>query len=69
MPKGKPAGVRCLHLNDDNLCVLFGRPERPAFCDAFKAVAEVCGASREQALQTLTWLEGETQPTTSDDKA
>ncbi|PAS17689.1 hypothetical protein CGT75_04930, partial [Vibrio cholerae] len=28
MPNGKPAGVRCVQLNEDNLCQLFGRPER-----------------------------------------
>ncbi|MEI0618555.1 YkgJ family cysteine cluster protein, partial [Pseudomonas aeruginosa] len=30
MPAGKPAGVRCLHLDENHLCGLFGRPERPA---------------------------------------
>ena len=24
MPHGKPAGVRCVQLSDDNLCLLFG---------------------------------------------
>ncbi len=28
MPEGKPAGERCLHLTVDNLCDLFGKPER-----------------------------------------
>ena len=62
MPHGKPAGVRCLHLDDDNLCRLFGTPERPDYCGAFKPMLEVCGTSREEALHTLTWLESETLP-------
>ena len=62
MPEGKPAGVRCIHLDHNNLCRLFGTPDRPDFCAAFKPMYEVCGDNSEQAMQTLTWLEGETQP-------
>jgi Fe-S-cluster containining protein len=62
MPNGKPAGIRCLHLDEDNLCRLFGTPERPDYCAGFKAMLEVCGTSREEAMQTLTWLESETLP-------
>lgn len=62
MPEGKPAGVRCIHLDEHNLCRLFGTPDRPDFCAAFKPMVDVCGDNREQAMQTLTWLEGETQP-------
>ncbi|HEX2642113.1 MAG TPA: YkgJ family cysteine cluster protein, partial [Thermoanaerobaculia bacterium] len=29
MPDGKPAGVRCVQLTADNLCLIFGLPERP----------------------------------------
>ncbi|MBP8171893.1 MAG: YkgJ family cysteine cluster protein, partial [Pseudomonas sp.] len=29
MPNGKPAGQRCVQLSAANLCLLFGRPERP----------------------------------------
>ena len=61
MPEGKPAGVRCIHLNDDNLCALFGRPERPLFCAAFAAEAEYCGSSRAEALVILTELEDQTK--------
>ncbi|GAK84964.1 hypothetical protein JCM19238_2544 [Vibrio ponticus] len=28
MPNGKPAGVRCIQLNEHNLCKIFGQPER-----------------------------------------
>ncbi len=60
MPNGKPAGVRCLHLDDDNLCMLFGTPERPDFCAGFTASEEVCGESREDAIRIIGWLEGAT---------
>jgi hypothetical protein len=32
MPQGKPAGVRCIQLDEANRCRIFGRPERPAVC-------------------------------------
>jgi len=57
---GPDAGERCLHLSVDNLCALFDKPERPAVCSAFGADAAVCGSSREEALQLIEWLEGET---------
>jgi len=57
MPLGKPAGVRCLHLSDANLCGLFGQLTRPAVCAAFSADQSVCGESREDAIRLLGWLE------------
>ncbi len=62
MPDGKPAGVRCTNLSEDNLCKIFGHPERPQLCDGFKAGADVCGATREEALQLISLLEAETAP-------
>jgi len=62
MPDGKPAGVRCIQLDADNRCRIFGRPERPAFCVGLQPSEEMCGNSREQALRWLSWLEGETSP-------
>lgn len=60
MPNGKPAGVRCVHLDDQMRCRIFERSERPAVCAAFKAEAWVCGESREQALLILQDLEDQT---------
>ncbi|WP_286292126.1 YkgJ family cysteine cluster protein [Methylomarinovum tepidoasis] len=57
MPDGKPAGVRCIHLDEDDRCRLFGRPERPAVCEWFQAEAETCGESRTEALVRLQRLE------------
>ncbi len=62
MPGGKPAGVRCVQLDADLRCRLFGRPERPAVCSRLRPEAEMCGASREEALVTLTTLERVTAP-------
>lgn len=61
MPKGKPAGVRCLHLDDDNLCVLFGSDLRPDFCAGFAASEDVCGQNRAEALRMIGWLESATE--------
>ena len=62
MPQGKPAGVRCVQLSDDNLCLIFGQPERPATCVALRPSAEMCGTTTEEALVYLTWLEEVTKP-------
>lgn len=61
MPNGKPAGVRCVHLADDQRCALFGRPERPAFCGGLQPSLEMCGGSREEALAWLARLEAATR--------
>jgi len=60
MPNGKPAGVRCVNLSDENLCTLYGRPARPAFCSGWKPSPEVCGKSFAQAMKNLAALEHET---------
>ena len=62
MPHGKPAGVRCGQLTDDNRCRLFGLPERPAFCVGLRPSAEMCGETREAAFVYLATLEALTQP-------
>ncbi|RUS48269.1 YkgJ family cysteine cluster protein [Cohnella sp. AR92] len=62
MPEGKPAGVRCVQLTDDNRCRLFGRPERPAVCGSLAPSIEMCGSANEEAFRILTWLEQETNP-------
>jgi len=62
MPHGKPAGVRCIQLDADNRCRVFGRPERPAFCGGLQPSADMCGPSREHAVRWLTSLEIQTQP-------
>ncbi|CAB3746401.1 hypothetical protein LMG29542_00200 [Paraburkholderia humisilvae] len=62
MPEGKPAGVRCVQLGDDLRCTIFGKPERPACCSGLQPQAEMCGASRADALVWLARLEHDTRP-------
>ena len=62
MPQGKPAGVRCVQLTEDNRCKLFGQPERPAFCVSLRPSAEMCGADAAAAMEWLGRLESLTQP-------
>ncbi len=62
MPQGKPAGVRCVQLDDANACRIFGRPERPAVCGQLMPSAEMCGASATAAMVWLTSLELATAP-------
>ncbi len=57
MPHGKPAGVRCVQLDADNLCLLFGDPRRPAVCERFAFDVELCGEHRDQALIRIGELE------------
>jgi hypothetical protein len=62
MLEGKPAGVRCVQLTDDNLCRLFGQPERPAVCVNLRPMREMCGETTEEALSYLAFLELATAP-------
>lgn len=62
MPEGKPAGVRCVQLTDDDHCLLFGRPERPAFCASLRPAEEMCGRTAREAFARLVRLERLTAP-------
>jgi uncharacterized protein len=52
-----PGMPRCAQLSVDNLCGIFGKPERPAVCSAFEADIEVCGSSSDEAIKLLGWWE------------
>lgn len=62
MPAGKPAGVRCVQLTEDDLCRLFGKPERPLICRSLQPSPDMCGQSKEDAYRYLTMLEEATNP-------
>ena len=62
MAGGKPAGVRCVQLDADNRCRIFGRPERPACCSGLQPSTEMCGVRRAEALIWLADLEASTRP-------
>ncbi|HEX2604629.1 MAG TPA: YkgJ family cysteine cluster protein [Oxalicibacterium sp.] len=57
MPDGKPAGVRCVQLDEANRCRLFGQPERPAVCGGLQPQQEMCGETQADALVYLSRLE------------
>jgi len=62
MPDGKPAGIRCIQLDDKNACQLFGLPSRPEVCRQFEPQQDMCSAGPEAALRWLTALEQQTCP-------
>lgn len=63
MPHGKRAGERCVQLDSDLRCKIFGDPRRPACCGGLQPSNEMCGETREHALRWIERLERETQPT------
>ena len=62
MPHGKRAGERCVHLDDQNLCALFGHADRPRFCVELKPQPSMCGANTAEAMAILATLEIATAP-------
>jgi Fe-S-cluster containining protein len=62
MPLGKPAGVRCVQLDENLGCRLFGHPSRPVVCGRLQPSPEMCGESAPAALGWLTRLEAATRP-------
>ncbi|HPN79532.1 YkgJ family cysteine cluster protein [Dokdonella sp.] len=62
MPNGKPAGVRCVNLDANARCSLFGDPARPEVCRSLQPEMSMCGSSRTHALRWLAELEELTAP-------
>lgn len=62
MPDGKPAGVRCIQLTDDNRCKIYGQPERPEVCNRLRPSEEMCGQDAQEAYIYLMNLEQQTSP-------
>lgn len=61
MPHGKPAGVRCVQLDEQERCRIFGSPQRPACCGGLQPSADMCGDERAHALVWLAQLERATR--------
>lgn len=62
MENGKKAGEPCIQLDDNNLCKIFNDPKRPYVCGSLKPCKDMCGNTKEEALEFLTLLEIETRP-------
>ncbi|HJV27010.1 MAG TPA: YkgJ family cysteine cluster protein [Aromatoleum sp.] len=62
MEGGKPAGMRCVQLDDADRCRLFGDPRRPAVCGSLSPSPQMCGGHREAAIRWLAELEALTAP-------
>jgi uncharacterized protein len=62
MPHGKPACIRCIQLTPDNLCLLFGHPDRPGVCVRLRPNQEMCGQTAAEAIAWLDDLERATNP-------
>jgi hypothetical protein len=56
MPGGKPAGMRCVQLDEAKRCRLFGQPERPAVCRQIQPSQEMCGAHEDDGRHALVYL-------------
>jgi Fe-S-cluster containining protein len=62
MPEGKVAGERCVHLDPENRCRIFGQPERPRFCAELAPSEQMCGDGPAEAMRILERLEQLTRP-------
>ena len=62
MAAGKPAGMRCSQLSEDNRCLLFDNNERPQVCRNLQPDEEMCGASHAEAMERLAEWEQLTRP-------
>ena len=57
MEGGKPAGVRCVNLDENNICRIWNTDEYPPVCRAFTPTAEFCGESDEEAMRNIREIE------------
>lgn len=62
MPDGKPANTKCVQLADNNQCKIFTSPLRPKVCANLQPSSEMCGTTRQQAMDYLIYLEAATAP-------
>jgi len=62
MPYGKPAGVRCINLDQTNRCHLWNTALLPTICRSFPPLLDVCGHDAAEAMVNLTVMEMQTSP-------
>jgi hypothetical protein len=56
MPQGKPAGVRCVQLDEQQRCRIFGQPNRPAVCGQLMPSVEMCGEQGDGGRHARVYL-------------
>ena len=56
MPQGKPAGVRCVQLDEQQRCRVFGQPNRPAVCGQLLPSMEMCGPQDDGGQHARLYL-------------
>ena len=52
MPDGKPAGIRCIHLQEDYRCAIYDNG-KPQVSEGFNAEEEFCGSNQDEAMRIL----------------
>ena len=57
MPEGKAMNTKCIQLNENFLCNIFDKPERPRVCRNFKFDIDICGDSQQEAMRIMSELE------------
>lgn len=57
MKNGKLAGIKCIHLSQENLCKIYQSPDRPKVCRSYQPSIEFCGNSFKDAINILTHIE------------
>ncbi len=62
MPEGKPAGVRCVNLDEHNACRIFMADHFPEICRSIRPMRDMCGDTNEEAWEYLARLEEATKP-------
>ncbi len=62
MPRGKKAGVRCVNLSENNICMIHNTAEYPEVCRNLRADKEMCGHGFKEAAAYLGNLEKLTSP-------
>lgn len=60
LENGKMAGERCIHLSQENLCLIYEK--RPLVCREYSPNREICGENQAEAITNLTLLEKLTSP-------
>lgn len=57
MPTGKPAGQRCVQLDTNNYCLLFGNDLRPKVCRSLQPSPDLCGSTNAEAFRLIEKME------------